>query len=847
MARLTLRNLAAHRLRLGLTALAVILGVSFVSGTLIFKDTMTRSFDGLFGDVYKGVEVIVRAERSFAATEEDPARPIPQSVLTTIRQKAAGAAGAQGASEGYAAIVGADGKVVGGQGMTHLGGDWSDDTGSELRIVSGRPPRAPGEVVIDSVTAGKGGLEAGDQVKILTQGPTQTMRVTGIFTLGSLSGLDRFLTYALFTPEVAQRLLVKPGHYSEIYVQARPGVSTEHLRDQVAAVLPEGYEAVTGQDEADETQAEIKQIFDFLAIFLLVFAAVAVFVGSFIIFNTFAMLVAQRTRELALLRAVGASRRQVTRSVLGEAAGVGFVGSTLGLGLGAGLALGLRALFALFGVDLPATRPVLAASTALWSYAVGMLVTVAAAYFPARRAAKIPPVAAMRDDVGGLPERSMRVRVAVGTALMVLGGAAVARGLAISGEAISGEEGVSLVGLGGAVVFLGVVMLGPVLSRPITWVLGWPFARLAGSVGRMSRENTRRNPRRTAATASALMIGLALVAMVSVLAQSMKASADGAFDRDLSADYTLQPTGLGGFSPEAVEAVSEAPGVSGVTPVRLGTIKLAGEKAPVMVADPAALAGPINLEIESGTGALGPDELLVQRNVADQWGWTIGSTVPGEYPDGVKAPFRVAGIYADNQVASSPYLMTPAGYRPHAPSELIQLAYVDTDEDARAGRSLESALAAYPNVKLQDRQETKAAARQEIDQLLTVVIALLVLSIIIAALGIVNTLALSVIERTREIGLLRAVGMSRRQLRRMVRYESVVIAAFGATLGLAVGVAFGWALQRAMEEQGVDVLSIPYGRLGLYAVAAAVIGVIAAIWPARRAARMDVLRAVTTE
>jgi ABC-type antimicrobial peptide transport system permease subunit len=258
------------------------------------------------------------------------------------------------------------------------------------------------------------------------------------------------------------------------------------------------------------------------------------------------------------------------------------------------------------------------------------------------------------------------------------------------------------------------------------------------------------------------MIGLALVAMVSVLAQSMKASVDSAFDRDLGADYTMQPTGPGGFSPEAVKAVSEAPGVSGVTPVRLGTIKLAGEKAPVMVADPLALAKPINLRIDSGTGALGPDGLLVQRNAADQWGWSVGSTVAAEYPDGAKASLRVAGIYADNQVASSPYIMTPAGYRPHAPSELIQMAYVDTEEGAQVSRALESALAAYPNVNLQDRQETKAKARQEIDQLLTVIIALLVLSIIIAALGIVNTLALSVIERTREIGVLRAVGMSRR-------------------------------------------------------------------------------------
>ncbi|MGI8329206.1 ABC transporter permease [Actinomadura scrupuli] len=841
MTKLTLRSLAAHRLRLGLTALAVILGVSFVSGTLIFKDTTTRSFDGVFTQVYKDVEVIVAAEQSFAASEDDPARPIPESVLTTIRTKVPGAATAEGASEGYAAIVGRNGKVIGGAGMTQLGGDWSDDLGTEMRIVSGSPPRAPDDMVIDSVSAGKGGLKPGDQVKVLTQGPTRTMRLTGVFTLGSSGGLAKFLTYALFTPETAQRLLVKPGHYSEIYVHARRGVSTERLRDQTAAVLPAGYAVTTGQSETEKAKAEIKQVFDILAIFLLVFAAVSVFVGSFIIFNTFSMLVAQRTRELALLRAVGASRRQVTRSVLGEATGVGLVGSTLGLAAGVGLALGLRALFTLLGIELPSTRPVLAAPTVLWSYAVGMVVTLVAAYFPARRAAKIPPVAAMRDDLG-LPERSLRVRAAIGTVLMLLGAGALAGGLAGSGE-----DGASLVGLGAALVFLGIAMLSPLLSRPVTGVLGWPFARLAGTVGRMSRENTRRNPRRTAATASALMIGLALVAMVSVVAQSMKVSVGNAFDRGFGADYTMQAAGGGGFSPEAVTAVSQAPGVNAVTPVRFGTVKLAGEKSPVMVADPLALARPIDLEIDGGTGGLGPDELLVQRKEARAWGWSVGSTVAGEYPDGVKASFRVAGIYADNQMAGSPYIMAPDGYRPHAAGELVQLAYVDVQDGARARRSLESALAAYPNVTLLDRQETKAKARGEIDQLLTMIIALLVLSIIIAALGIVNTLALSVIERTREIGLLRAVGMSRRQLRRMVRYESVVIAVFGATLGLTAGVLFGWALQRAMAEEGVKVLSIPFGRLALYAAAAALIGVIAAIWPARRAARMDVLRAITRD
>jgi putative ABC transport system permease protein len=840
-ARLALRSLAAYRLRLALTAVAVVLGIAFVAGTLIFKDTTARSFDRLFAEAYQDVELIVRAERSSVAGDDAPDRPVPRSVLVSLQRQVPGADYVHGTAEGYAAIVGRDGRVVGGQAQ--VGGDWPPDAGTDpdapLRIVAGSPPRAADEVVIDAKSADKGRLAVGDQVRILTQGPTRTMRVSGILTFGPSSTLGSLVTFAAFAPEIAQELLVRPGHYSTILVGARDGVSQEQLRDQVAAALPGGYEVLTGEESVDESRAEIGQLLDLLGVFLLVFAAVSVFVGAFIIFNTFLMLVAQRTRELALLRAVGASRRQVTRLVLGEAVGVGLVGSSLGLAVGGGLALGLRALLKLFGVDLPAAGLVLTTPTVVWSYAVGMVVTTAAASLPARRAARIPPVAAMRDDVA-LPARSLRFRAATGGALVAGGVAALAGGLAGGGR-----QGPGLVGAGAAVVFLGVAMLSPALSRPVVRVLGWPFARLAGPVGRMSRGNAQRNPRRTAATASALMVGLALVAMVSVLADSLKASVDDAFDRGFGADYTLAATGFSGFSPAAVAAAAQAPGVRAVTPVRFGTIRLQGEAAPLTVADPPALVQPLRLRLDRGSWTAGPDELLVPRRMAEGRGWTVGSTVAGEYPDGTSASLRIAGIYADTQLtAERPYLMSPASYRRHAAGDLIHLAYVDAEEGSPARRSLESALAAYPNVALQDRQEAKAKARGQVNQLLGMIIALLVLSVLIAALGIVNTLALSVTERTREIGLLRAVGMSRRQLRSMLRYESVLIAAFGATLGLGIGVAFGWALQRVLADDGIGLLSIPFGQLALYVAAAAVLGVVAAIWPARRAARMDVLRAI---
>jgi ABC-type antimicrobial peptide transport system permease subunit len=622
-------------------------------------------------------------------------------------------------------------------------------------------------------------------------------------------------------------------------------VPQDQVLRQVQAVLPAGFQATTGQEEIEEAKAQIKEFLDFVGIFLLVFAAVSIFVGSFIIFNTFAMLVAQRTRELALLRAIGASRSQVTRSVLGEALGIGIIGSTLGLAAGAGLAVGLEELIGLIGVELPTTGLAINGGTIFWSYLVGIVVTAVAAYFPARRASKIPPVAAIRDEVATPSARSGRMRLIGGGVTIAFGVLVVLMGF--GSASTSTEDATFLVGVGTGIVLLAIGLLGPVLSRHVTGAIGWPFARLAGTVGRLSRENARRSPRRTAATAAALMIGLTLVSLVSVLAASMKASVDAVFEREFGADYSMEATSFTGFSADALRAVENAPGVRSVTPVQYGAVEVDGERLLLMVADPAKLAGPIKLDVEDGASTLGSDELLVQRSVADSRGWRVGSTVTGEYPDGATASLRIAGIYAESQLVTRQYIMAPESYRPHAPTSLVNAAYVDTNDGVRVRPALETALAAYPNVNLQDRQEAKEKARADVDELLGIVIVLLLLSIIIAALGIVNTLALSVIERTREIGLLRAVGMSRRQLRRMVRYESVVIALYGAALGVLLGLLFGWANQRIMVEQGVEVLAIPYGQLALYTAAAALVGVLAAIWPARRAARMDILRAIATQ
>lgn len=837
--KLALRNLAAHKVRLLLTTAAVTLGVAFVAGSLIVRDTAASSFDRAFGQAAESSDVAVQATQPDAIGDGAP-RQVPDSLLVTLRARVAGAGEFRQSYEGYAAVIGRDGEVIGSADASHIGRDFVATSSSSIRIETGRAPTGADEIVVDTRTATQGGLAVGDRVQVLTQGPTRTMTVSGVFGFTDDS-LGDIVTYVGFAPEVARQVLVEKGYSSAIWARPRAGVTQQQLQDQISAVLPAGFQASTGQQQADQAKASIGRILDLLSVFLLAFAVVSVFIGSFIIFNTFSMLVAQRTRELALLRAIGASRRQVNRLVLGEALGVGLLGSTVGLLAGVGVSVALRALFGLFGAKLPAGAPVIHAPTVVWSYVVGVLVTMAAAYAPARRAGKVAPVAAMRDDPAA-HAGSPRLRLAGGVVLILLGGAGVAAGL---GD--PGQDGAFLVGLSAIVVFLALAMLGPALSRPAAWLLGAPFVWLGGTVGRLSRENARRDPRRTAATAAALMIGLGLVSMAAVLASSMNASVDKAYDDQFGADFALTPRGLEGFSPDAVKAVSAVPGVRAVAEVQNGTLVIGGAAVPIVVSDPATLTGPVKLAVADGTATLGTGDVLVQQRTADAEGLRPGSTVTATFPDEQEVRLRVAGVFADNRVVDRAYIMTPAAYHLHAPGSLIATAYVDLDDgrpDAR--KDLRQALAAYPNVQLTDRQQAKDKAHGETDQILSIIMGLLVLSIVIAALGIANTLALSMIERTRELGLLRAIGMSGRQVRRMVRFESVIIATYGAVLGLLAGTAAGWALQRSLATEGVGVFRLPAGQLGLYLLGAVVIGIVAALWPAWRSSRMNILNAIAS-
>ncbi|WP_285943608.1 ABC transporter permease [Actinomadura xylanilytica] len=832
MAKVTLRNLAAHKIRLVLTAVAVILGVAFVAGTLIFTDTMNKQFDDVFGKIGKNIAVDVRAKKVVDVDDDGAAaEPVPASVLQAVRG-IDGVRDPVGNVNGYAAVVGRDGKIIGTeqQGPPQLGTSWN--TAGDFDLASGRAPKGPAEVVVDAETAKKGRYGIGDTVKVITTGPPRPMKIVGLVDTGNMMGT----TITAFDTPTAQRLLLKPGYYSDIEMGA-DGIGEAELRDRVARVLPPNMEAVTGAEMRADTKSDVAAIMGFFRTFLLVFALISIFVGAFIIFNTFSMLVAQRTRELALLRAIGAGRPQVTRAVIGEAVAVGVVGSTVGLAAGAGLAALLQTQMG----DAGSSGLVFTARPVIWSYAVGIIVTVVSAYFPARRAAKIPPIAAMRDDVA-MPQRSLRIRIALGTLLTLVGAGLIGLGLGGGG----GNPAVP-VGIGAFLVFIGITMLAPVISVPVVKVLGAPAAGLMGAPGRMARQNALRNPRRTAATAAALMIGLALITAVNVMGASMRASVDAQVDQQFGADYLIEPTGAGGVGPEVVAKIAAAPGVEKASPYYTANAKIDGKRAAYVSGDPAALAQGTRLKMVSGGTALGRDGMMVDEETAESQKWTLGGTVPVQFTDGRTQPLRIAGIYAKNDTLG-PKVISQTAYLAHTAKPAIASVIVDTrSADTATRTALEGTLKDYPNLKVTDQDALKKDARKQVDGFVTFLTILLVMSVIIAAVGVVNTLALSVIERTREIGLLRAIGISRRQLRRMIRAESIVIAIFGALLGIGLGVAFGAALQQALKDDGLSELAIPVGTLAAYLVVAAVIGVLAALWPAWRAGRMDVLKAISTE
>ena len=846
---LQLKDLWAHRRRLAGTFLAVLLGVAFLSGTLVLGDTLRANFDTLFTSVTAGTSAVVRSATKVDASPATPRAPVPASLVERVRS-APGVGGVQPVVDGLGQIVGRNGTVVTAMGPP-LASTWiADQRLTPYRLVAGRAPQRPDEVVINRGAAKRGGLHVGDRTVI------QTPRRVPVTVVGIASFLDRDgfggSTYVGFTLDGAQRSLLKrPGQVTRILVQAAPGVSQEELVRRLRPLLPGGVQAITGRQLSDESISDLNRGFlGFFRAFLLVFAGVALFVAMFSIANTFSILVAQRTRESALLRAVGASRRQVLAAVVLEALAVGLVASAAGLAGGIGVAAALKALFAALGFPLPTAGLVFKSSNAAVSVGVGVVVTLLAGLLPALRAARVAPLAALREvaaERGGASRR----RALAGVALTALGVAVVLAAV------LGGGAGVlRLAGAGAALTIAGVVALGAVVARPASGLIGAPLARLRGITGALARRNAMRSPQRTAGAAAALMIGVGVVTLFTVFTASVQASVRQSVASSFGGDLAVVSGGFvgGRLDPALAGAVGRLPQVRQAVGVGSGNALVAGSRQPVTVADPARLGAVLDLDPAAGSIAgLGDRQLAVAQKVADDRGWRLGTPVPVGFADGAVETFTVGAVYRGGGAVVGDYLLPRAAWAPHASQDVDATVLIRLDRGVglAAGKAAVQRVAAgFGGPQVQDRQQYADSLSGGIDTFLTIVYALLALAILIALLGIANTLSLSVHQRTRELGLLRAVGETRGQLRAMVRWESVIIALFGTTMGLALGVFLGWALVRAAGQQGgatVSAFAAPPAQLGLVLAVGAVAGVLAGVRPARRAARLPLLRAIAAE
>ncbi len=856
MGKVTIKGLLAHKLRFALTALAVMLGVAFMSGTMVLTDTISRTFDNLFADVNRGTDAYVRSRQSLSSGFGGPVRRqrgrVPASLVPEI-ESVDGAAAAEGNLQFYAQLVDKKGDSVGNpaQGAPTFGFTWGTVKAlNPYRLEPGsRAPNGPDQVVIDAGSAKDAGFKVGDTVTILTQGPPKPYQIVGIAKFGEADSAAG-ASAALFDTPTAQAITGATDQFDSISVVAKPGVSQETLRDRIAAKLDsKAYQVLTGAQITKENQSDIKNALQFFNVALIVFALIALFVGTFIIFNTFSIVVAQRLREMALLRALGASGRQVLGSVLTEAVLVGLFASVIGLGAGIALSSGLKAVLDAFGFDIPAGGTVVSAQTVIVALVVGTGVTILSAIVPARKASRVPPIAAMRDVAVEERPHSGR-RVLIGFGIIVIGVLALFAGL-------FGEAGIQLVGLGALVVFVGVFVLGPAVARPLSDAIGWPAARLRGITGSLARDNAMRNPKRTSATAAALMIGVALVGFITIFAASAKESINAQVDESFKADYVINTgtgfgAGFGGFSPTLATDISKLPQVGASSQLRFNQAEFDGSSGFFAGIDPRSASELFNLKVENGrVGDLAePNSLGISRSVADDKHLHIGSRVTTQFPNGT-TPLTVRTIYGNgNKEGLSDYALSIATVSEHYTSQLDQDVFVKLASGvspAEGRKAIDGVLKAYPNAELQDRTEFKDAQAAQINQLLGLIYVMLLLAVIIALIGIANTLALSIYERTRELGLLRAVGMSRRQLRSSIRWESVIISLLGTFLGLVIGLFFGWAVVEALKDQGFTKFAPPGAQLILVVIVGGFAGVIAAIFPARRAAKLDVLQAVTHE
>lgn len=838
MIRTAIKGLAANRVRMTLTGLSIVLGVAFVAGSFVFTDTINARFETLFTDVYAGVDATVRpndasSNPGHASLEADLLNEVRQVEVVEV---------AVGSVSGFAQMIDSTGTPIGGQGPPTFGFSWVDEPALNSLTISennGRPPTSSGEVAIDIATAESQGLAVGDEVDIQTIGGIDTFTIVGLASFGSENNLAG-ATLSAFELEQAQLLFDLEGKLSAIDVLAADGVDSDALVAEISVVLPGTAEVVTGEQQTQEQLDQVTEGLSFLGTALLAFAGIAVFVGAFVIQNTFRITVAQRVRELAMLRAIGATGSQVTVLVLIEAAILAVVASAVGVLAGIGVAELIKMAMNAGGIGIPDGPLTIQPRTIIISMAVGLVVTMFAALLPARKASSIPPVAAMSETEARTTPKSLRTRTIVGSALTAAGTVAMTFGLLL-------ENGgsLALVAAGAVGLFMGMSTLAPLAAGPIARLLSAP---MRGITGKLARENTIRQPRRTASTASALMIGVALVAFTSIFAASIKASVTDTLEGSFPADLAFASTNVSvGVSPVAVDEIAAREEFSVVSAVNYGYFEIEGDELVVIGVDPSTISRVYDMEPSIELSELG-DDLLVQEDVLVGNSWSVGDVITVDYPGSVSDTVEIVGTFADATFAD--YVIAEEVFLENIGDDQIFMVFARLGsgvslEEGQAAADV--ALSEFPNVDVNTTSDQIAEAEAQVDQLVALFTGLLGLALLIALLGIANTLALSIVERTREIGLLRAVGMTRRQVRRMVRWEALIIAVFGALLGILIGSAIGFGVVTSLADDGLSSFALPAGQLLVWLVVAAVAGLIASLGPARKAARLDVLKAISYE
>ena len=844
MFRIALKGILGRKARLILTSLAVILGTSFLAGTSVFSDTLNRTFDNLFSDVFKNVDAYVRSTQVIEGDFGQEERQRISADLVSIVEKVPGVRDASPDIQAFARIIGKDGKPIGsdGQGPPTFGSIGEEFAGALWSTAEGNWPNGPTEVVIDEASAKAGKYVLGDTVKVVAQSGSREFTLVGIASYGDVRSPGG-ATFALFDSVTAAEFLTKPGFIDAILISGDGSVSDEKLSKAIQDALPttSKTETLTGAEITLETQDQIGSALDFFGILLSTFSFIALGVGCFVIYNVFSISAAQRQRENALLRAIGASRKQITRAMLIEATVVGLIGSVIGLVAGIGLSAGLSALLRAVNIDIPSGGLVLSQNTVTSTIIIGLIVTVLSAILPARRAGKVPPLAAMRATALEIAEP--------GRKRLYTGLLSIALGLAIIVAVVMGASN-NYLGIGILFVFIGTIVLGPIIARPVAMFLGRPAARFRGVTGVMARQNSARNPKRTSRTASPVLIGVALVTAVTALAASIKGQIDDVFTAQFKGDYAISTDarGFGGLSPSLAVDLNKMPQVEKATGFGFLTVKIEDKGQYLTTITPKTIEGLWDIGLVNATYAdLSTSDIFVSEKTAKKKNIALGSVLQTTFGDGSTRPLKVAGFFVNDEIGN--YIANSALVDGSAIIMFDIGVYIKTKDNvdkAEAFTALENAVKKYGQGELLTKQEYINKHSGQVNQLLGLIYGLLMLSVIISIVGIIITLLLSVFERQRELALLRAVGMTRSQVRTTVRWESVITSLLGAVLGIILGIGLGWVIVFALKDQGLTSFKLPIGPTIVIMVMSFIVGLFAAIYPAWRATRVNILDALNT-